>query len=55
MEVQFVKPKPHYMEWAFPTLVFEICRRDVAPFFTIGILYGRSIARMRVYWKTRHH
>jgi hypothetical protein len=50
MELQFVKPKKHDLEWIFPTLAFEYCKRDNAPYFTIGLMTGHWITRLRLYW-----
>lgn len=55
MELQLVKPKRNedWMPWVFPSIGFELCRREVAPYFTLCILTGNWITRIRLYWNVQ--
>lgn len=44
LELQFVPTKPSdTFEWIFPTVGFELCRRETASYFTFCIFVGRAL------------
>ena len=56
MELQIVGPKrtESCAPWLLPSIGFELCRREVAPYITICFLCGYSITRLRLYWNEKY-